>query len=71
MFDRYTDAFMDGHFPVTITSKEIAEGQWEATFTSPNGQTVTVTDSSLHEAHRLCAEKVREGVLRREIQLGR
>lgn len=71
MFDRYVDAFMDGHFPITINSKELEDGKWEASYTSPSGQIVTAIDSSLNEAHRQCAEKVKEGVLKREIHLGR
>lgn len=71
MFDRHKDAFFDGHFPITIVSKAQPDGRWEASFTSPLGHTVTATDADLQAAHRLCADKVREGVLSGEITLGR
>lgn len=71
MFDRYVDAFMDGHFPVQIQVKQVAEGQYEGSWTSPAGQTVTVTEASESEACRRCSDLVREGVLKREIHLGR
>ena len=69
MFDRSVDAYMDGHFQVVIESKQLENGNWEARFTSPHGQTVAVEDTSVNEAHRRCSDLVREGVLKREIQL--
>lgn len=63
--------FMDGHFPVTIASKQKEDGTWEASYTSPNGETVAAQDTDQVTAHRLCADKVREGVMKREIHLGR
>jgi hypothetical protein len=71
MFDHYTDSYMNGHFRVAIDSKELPNGEWEASYTSPWGETVTATSTDQIDAHRQCAEKVREGVLKREIQLGR
>lgn len=71
MFDNYVDSFMNGHFRVEINSRELENGNWEASFTDPQGTRVAVEDESLQEAHRRCADKVREGVLKRELHLGR
>lgn len=71
MFDYSVDAYMDGHFRVEITSSEGADGVWTSTFTTPSGQVVTAQDTSRNEAHRQCEAKVREGVLKRELYLGR
>lgn len=70
MWDRHVDAFMEGAFRVTINVTETPEGTFKATWDGPNGQVVEATNTSQAQAHRDCSDKIREGVLKREILLG-
>lgn len=62
---------MDGHFPVRIEVTATPDGQFKGSWTSPLGQTVEVVEASESEACRRCSDLIREGVLKREIHLGR
>ncbi len=61
---------MDGAFRVTIAVKEAPDGNFVAIWEGPNGQVVEATNTSQAQAHRDCSDKIREGVLKREIILG-
>lgn len=62
---------MDGHFPVRIEVTTQDDGTFKGSWTSPAGQTVEVVEQSAEEATRRCSDLVRDGVLKREIHLGR
>ena len=71
MFDRYTDAFMSGHFqiPLQVTRRE--DGRYTATYERPDGQSISVTADDAAEANRRCVDQVRDAVLDGTLQLGR
>lgn len=71
MFDHHLDSFMNGHFRMEIANHDNGDGTYTATWEGPNGQKVEATSTSQAAAHRDCTDKVREGVLKRDIVLGR
>lgn len=71
MFDRYTDAFMSGHFQLPIRISQEKEGTYTATYERPDGQTISVTADDVAEANRRCFDAIRDAVLEGELQLGR
>jgi hypothetical protein len=71
MFDRYTDAFVSGHFQLPLTIRKDAEGRYTATYERPDGQTISATADDVAEANRRCMDHVREAVIDGTLQLGR
>lgn len=71
MFDRYTDAFMSGHFQLPIQiDKDAHAGTYTATYQRPDGQTITATADDVAEANRRCFDAIREAVIDGSLQLG-
>lgn len=60
---------MDGHFQISITSRPNEDGTYTSIWEGPNGQRIEATSQYQSEAHRLVADQVRDGVLKREIKL--
>lgn len=71
MFDRYTDAFMNGHFQLPIRIDKMANGSYTATYERPDGQTISATADDVAEANRRCFDAIREAVIEGDLQLGR
>lgn len=71
MFDRYTDAFMNGHFQLPLTLTKTDEGRYVATYQRPDGQTIEAEADDVAEANRRCMDEIRERVLDGTLQLGR
>jgi len=71
MFDRYTDAFMNGHFQLPLTIQRHDDGTFTATYERPDGQTIQATADDVAEANRRCLDTIREAVLDGSLQLGR
>lgn len=71
MFDRYTDAFMSGHFQLPIRIAQNTAGGYTATYERPDGQTISVEADDVAEANRRCFDAIREAVLDGGLQLGR
>jgi hypothetical protein len=71
MFDRYTDAFMSGHFQLPLRIERQDDGSFTATYERPDGQTISATADDVAEANRRCIDQIREAVLDSSLQLGR
>lgn len=71
MFDHLRESFMDGHFPLHLNSAQNDKGDYEVSWTAPNGETIRATDASLSEANRRCTDQIRDGVLKGTITLAR
>ena len=71
MFDRYTDAFMNGHFQLPITIATNDDGSHTAIYERPDGQIITATADDVAEANRRCVDTIRAAVLDGTLQLGR
>lgn len=56
MFDHLKESFMEGHFPLHLTAKQMATGDYEVSWTAPSGDRYSVTDASLSEANRRCTD---------------
>lgn len=71
MFDTFKDAFMTGHFQVPVAVEQLTDGRYIASYTSPQGQTVTAVHEDRAEANRRCVDQLRNGVLNGQVELGR
>ena len=72
MFDRYTDAFMNGHFQLPITIATNDDGSHTAIYERPdNNELITATADDAAEANRRCTDAIRAAVLDGSLQLGR
>ncbi len=71
MFDRYTDAFMNGHFQLPLDIAQQPDGTYVATYERPDGQTIRATADDVAEANRRCMDAIRESVLDGTLRLGR
>lgn len=71
MFDRYTDAFMNGHFQLPLQIMRQDDGSYRATYERPDGQRVEAVADDVAEANRRCIDEVRALVLDGTLQLGR
>jgi hypothetical protein len=71
MFDRYTDAFMNGHFQVPLQVERQDDGSYVARYERPDGQTISAVADDVAEANRRCIDNIREAVLDGTLQLGR
>jgi len=71
MFDHLKQSFMEGHFPLHFESQLRPTGDYEVSWTAPDGTRYAAVDNSLSEANRRCADQIRDGVLKGTISLGR
>jgi len=71
MFDRYTDAFMNGHFQLPLSVTRQDDGRYLATYERPDGQVIKAVADDVAEANRRCMDTIREAVLDGTLQLGR
>lgn len=71
MFDRYKDAFLTGHFQIPVTVEQLTDGRYMASYTSPQGETVTRVHEDQAEANRRCVDDIRTNVLNGTLTLDR
>jgi len=71
MFDRYTDAFTNGHFQLPLSVTRQDDGRYLATYERPDGQVIQAVADDVAEANRRCMDTIREAVLDGTLQLGR
>lgn len=70
MFDRYKEALLTGHFQIPVQLEELTDGRYLASYTSPQGQTVTAVHEDRAEANRRCMDQLRNGVMNGQVELG-
>ncbi len=71
MFDHLRQAFMEGQFPLHLDTQKTTEGDYEVSWTSPNGTRFSAVSPSIAEANRRCTDQIRDSVLEGTVTLAR
>lgn len=71
MFDHLKQSFMEGHFPLHLQTEKTETGDYEVSWTAPDGTRLAATSPSIAEANRRCTDQIREGVLKGTVTLAR